>query len=301
MTPIGRSGLAWACALFLALAASARGQHRLVAPHGGVLIPFGNEFAHLELLLEPDAGRLSAWVLDGEAARGVQVAQPSLVIVASAADGPPERIVLDAVTRTLTGERVGHTSEFGGTAPWLRGRREFDGMLERLDLGGARLESIAFNYPRGREAHQDMLIGLSEADGGRVILKHPLGGEDVVATLSAALGGTAVYGATNPGFNGVRLPDPAHGVFLVPDGMELRLRITSIDPEVAVVMRGGRLDAVGEEAVIGVAPDLHVHPAWQVVVPEGRAGTFHVAFVLMASASGVGPSEEARMRLRVER
>ena len=45
--------------------------HHHVAPHGGTLVVFGNEFAHLELVLDLSVGKLDAYFLDGMAVMGV--------------------------------------------------------------------------------------------------------------------------------------------------------------------------------------------------------------------------------------
>ena len=49
--------------------------HQHKAPHKGTLVEFGEEFAHLELVLDQATGKISAWVLDGEAEKAVRVAQ----------------------------------------------------------------------------------------------------------------------------------------------------------------------------------------------------------------------------------
>jgi hypothetical protein len=41
--------------------------HEHTAPHGGSLVEFGEEFAHIELVLDSATGVLTAYVLDGEA------------------------------------------------------------------------------------------------------------------------------------------------------------------------------------------------------------------------------------------
>ena len=46
--------------------------HEHTAPHGGTLVVFGNEFAHIELVLDQTTGKLTAYVLDGEAEKSVQ-------------------------------------------------------------------------------------------------------------------------------------------------------------------------------------------------------------------------------------
>ena len=52
--------------------------HHHDAPHGGTLVVFGEEFAHIELLLEKKTGKLTCYVLDGEAKNGVRISQEKI-------------------------------------------------------------------------------------------------------------------------------------------------------------------------------------------------------------------------------
>ena len=50
--------------------------HEHTAPHGGTLVALGEEFGHLELLLNKETGELTAYVLDGEAEKPVRLGAP---------------------------------------------------------------------------------------------------------------------------------------------------------------------------------------------------------------------------------
>ena len=45
--------------------------HEHKPPHSGTLVEFGEEFAHLELVLDAATGTLKAYALDGEAEKAV--------------------------------------------------------------------------------------------------------------------------------------------------------------------------------------------------------------------------------------
>ena len=47
--------------------------HEHTAPHGGALVGLGKEFAHVELVLEKATGKLTGYVLDGEAEKPVRL------------------------------------------------------------------------------------------------------------------------------------------------------------------------------------------------------------------------------------
>ena len=61
--------------------------HHHEAPHGGCLVVMGNEFAHLELVLDEDSGLLQAYVLDGMAVMGTRVQMPELHLQATLPSG----------------------------------------------------------------------------------------------------------------------------------------------------------------------------------------------------------------------
>ncbi len=122
--------------------------HEHVAPHGGALIALGDEFAHVEIVLDPVTGRLTAYVLDGEAERGVRIAQEDLGVVVRS---PSLRIALAAVASPLTGERIGDTSQFEADAPELRGIASFDAVLPSITVRGQEFQSVPFNFPEGNE------------------------------------------------------------------------------------------------------------------------------------------------------
>lgn len=117
-------------------------RHEHAAPHAGELIELGEEFAHVELLRDVAGGRVTAWILDGEAQRGVPIAQAEVVIAWRTPSGAPLRLVLRAVENPLSGERVGSTSQFTATHPQLKRPGAVDGEIERIELKGRAFERI---------------------------------------------------------------------------------------------------------------------------------------------------------------
>jgi len=125
--------------------------HRHEAPHGGTLLVFGDEVAHLELVLERDTGELRAYVLDGAAQRGVPVSQPTLELEVAPPRGDPFPLQLEAVENVLTGEVVGRSSEFGGRSERLVGLQTFGGVLRGLEVKGRVFRDVRFRFPEGNE------------------------------------------------------------------------------------------------------------------------------------------------------
>ena len=140
---------------------AADAHHEHAAPHGGALVVFGDEFAHLELVVDPETGEMTAYVLDGEAERGVAVQQPSLGIDVQPEDGEDGEdgdrfaVALTPVENVLTGETQGNTSQFAGRSDRLKGLLRFRGEVRRLEVKGQRFEAVPFRFPEGNEAHGD--------------------------------------------------------------------------------------------------------------------------------------------------
>src|SRR5918993_5620009 len=80
-------------------------------PHGGVVVPLGAHLAHAELVVVPDTGELTLYVLDGEGQPGQRVAQPTVVIDVETS-GRLVRLEMSAVPDEGVGERVGDASRF---------------------------------------------------------------------------------------------------------------------------------------------------------------------------------------------
>lgn len=125
------------------------GTHEHSAPHGGTLIVFGDEVAHVELVLDQSTGKLTAYVLDGEAEKGVPIAQESI-------DMDIERprsasLKLLPVENSLTGEKAGSTSQFSMIADELKGLSDFDAKIKSLNVKGREFRNVHFNFPKGNE------------------------------------------------------------------------------------------------------------------------------------------------------
>jgi hypothetical protein len=114
--------------------------HHHTAPRGGTLVELGDEFAHLEFVFDAGAGRLTAYVLDGEAERGVRIAQDAIVL---RLDATGEAIRLEPVAGVLTGETVGDTSQFEAVSPALAGARQIVGVVEAVTVRGQAFQNVA--------------------------------------------------------------------------------------------------------------------------------------------------------------
>src|SRR5476649_1038203 len=77
-------------------------KHEHHPPHGGTPVVLGAEIYHLEFVLDPASGQLSAYVLDGEMENFIRIAAPSFEIVTTAG-GVKRTLFLSAVSNMATG------------------------------------------------------------------------------------------------------------------------------------------------------------------------------------------------------
>jgi len=129
--------------------------HHHEAPHGGTLVAVGDHFAHLEIVLDSEAGKLTAYVLDGEAENPVRLAQDhiefSLALKSEEGGTTVTMLEAKAVENTLTGETLGDTSEFAVESEKLKGIEEFSAVVSTLEIKGEKVEDVEFDYPEGNE------------------------------------------------------------------------------------------------------------------------------------------------------
>ena len=82
--------------------------HVAVPPHGGNPVALGDDY-QIEWVLDAPAGKLQAYVLDGEMENFVRITLPSFDVTAKLPDGE-EVLHFVAVANTATGEKVGSTA-----------------------------------------------------------------------------------------------------------------------------------------------------------------------------------------------
>ena len=140
------------------VAAKGPTMHEHHAPHKGTLVELGEEFAHLELVLDPATGKLTGYLLDGEAENPVRTNNQMITIrvtrvTGSATTRPaPFSVDLKPVANALSGETVGNTSQFEGQSADLIGVTNFDGQVAAVTARAKDFKDVDFNYPAGNEA-----------------------------------------------------------------------------------------------------------------------------------------------------
>jgi len=100
------------------------------------------------------------------------------------------------------------------------------------------------------------------------------------------------YNTIDVGFITSPNDNPNDAFYPIADGTRVRLEIVSADSGVAISLNGNRLDSPGEAATLGTAPDLHSHPLWQLLLPSGQVGDFHITYRLTTDSPAYASSED---------
>lgn len=126
--------------------------HHHTAPHGGALVVLGEEFAHIEFVLEESTGKLTGYVLDSEAEKPVRLTQKSIELKINGLKmGQAITLQLNAVANVLTGETEGDTSQYEGQSDVLKGVTEFRAQITSIAVKGQHFADVDFDFPEGNE------------------------------------------------------------------------------------------------------------------------------------------------------
>ena len=127
---------------------SEAGLHHHDPPHGGAGVTLGDEEAHIEFLVDAEAGTVTAWFFKPHMERYLRIKAESFVVLARLPDGEAS-MTFAAVANAGTGETIGDTSQFVARADWLGAVEAFDAVLPEVSIRGRVYRSVAFNYPKG--------------------------------------------------------------------------------------------------------------------------------------------------------
>lgn len=122
-------------------AAAAAHDHNFPAPHGGTLVELGNHLYLLELVHDPAAGKLTAYLLDAHAENFIRSPLAAIDLLVSR-DGAPAPLSLVAVANSATGETVGNSAEFAAEAEWLKTAAPLNITIPILMFRGATFTDI---------------------------------------------------------------------------------------------------------------------------------------------------------------
>jgi hypothetical protein len=150
-------------------------------------------------------------------------------------------------------------------------------------------------FGRGADRDFDIFLGASAADGGALALDYDFA-QEVATPLSLSAAGQNLFVTVDPGFNPILENEP--DLFVVAEGTEIVIEVTAVDPGVSLKLNGEIADAPGKSVVLGTFPDVHIHPEWQVVLPEDAAlEPRTITFRATAPAGAYEASEEYTLTL----
>lgn len=115
--------------------------HAHLALHGGTLVEVGEHQFNLEFLHDPAAGKLTLWVLDAHAENFVRIPMRTIQLI-TADGGTEQTLSLAAVANPATGEAIGDTSQFEGTAPWLKDVTTVPVRLPSIEIRGTAFRDV---------------------------------------------------------------------------------------------------------------------------------------------------------------
>ncbi len=124
--------------------------HEHKPPHGGAPVELGEEEYHVEFVRDAAAGKLQAYVMDGELEFFVRIAAPSFEVAAQLA-GKEETLTFQPIANNATGEKVGDTSLFEAQADWLKNATNFEAVLKEITVRTKTYTNISFNFPKGSD------------------------------------------------------------------------------------------------------------------------------------------------------
>jgi hypothetical protein len=104
------------------------------SPHGGTLVKLGT-VAQLEFVHDPSSGLLTAYVLDAAGAAVTRIPAKAITVEVTPGGGAAVTVSLASTANGLTGDTVGNSSQFGGTAAALKGVTAFTGVIKEVKVG----------------------------------------------------------------------------------------------------------------------------------------------------------------------
>ena len=121
---------------------SSGGGHVHTAPHGGLLVEVGDHAYNLEFVLDREAGKLTAYVLDGHAENFIRTDLAGIALTAN-----DRALTLAPVANAATGETVGSTAQFEAAADWLKAPGALAVKVPTLTLRGNAFSAIEATLP----------------------------------------------------------------------------------------------------------------------------------------------------------
>jgi hypothetical protein len=119
-------------------------------PHGGTPVLIEEHKIHLELVRDPSAGVMQAYVLDDHLEKYIAVPETNFTLTANIA-GRTEQLEFQRAPNPSDGKLPSASSVFEGRAEWVKSAASFDGLFPAITLNGQTFTNINFPFPKGTQ------------------------------------------------------------------------------------------------------------------------------------------------------
>lgn len=167
-------------------------------------------------------------------------------------------------------------------------RRRSESQLSLPALSGVVAVCLLSYAGAAHAQHPDDYWIFSSMSGGGLLTSQQSTVRQTPVFANLCVAGRCLYTSTNPGF--IRTDQNLAGLFVLNSGTTVSLEVVAIDPAVSVKFGNTILDEPGESVVLGTVPAIHIHPSWQLQVPEGETGVYPVEFRFTTNASSYNDS-----------
>jgi hypothetical protein len=131
----------------------------------------------------------------------------------------------------------------------------------------------------GQPMHDHIAIYSTEEGGGQLALDYDFEGRTIQLYEVFCASGECFYSAPQPAFLApVEDEDPNDDRYLLEPDTRLSVEIVAAAAGATLNVNGQRLNDPLESAVLGTTPDLHVHPSWQLSVPDDQFKEFEISY-----------------------
>jgi hypothetical protein len=119
-------------------------------PHGGTPVLIADHKFHLELVRDPSAGLMQAYVLDDHFEGYVPVRETNFIMTAVFA-GKTNQVEFKRSANPAEGKIAATSSLFEGRADWIKSASNFTGRIPTITLNGQTFTNISFPFPKGTQ------------------------------------------------------------------------------------------------------------------------------------------------------
>lgn len=126
--------------------------HHHEPPHGGTLTMLGDHDGQVELVLEKISGKLTAYLLDGEAEKPLLIEQKEIGLAITQVGGKAAELKVTLAPRNPK-EGDGKYSVFVAQVDALKGQEAFVGSYGEIAVGAKKFTQVKLDYRPGHDDH----------------------------------------------------------------------------------------------------------------------------------------------------